>query len=217
MGKGICHIIGACDPAAVRFLPKAGDLIIAADGGYSALDELGVIPNFAVGDFDSLGFVPRDTEVLRHPVMKDDTDMMLAVKLGLDREYRDFRLYGGIGGRLDHTLANIQALAYIVNRGGRAVLAGAEHNVTLVKNGRIIFDKHAEGYVSVFAYGGDTTGVTLTGLLYPLNNAVLTCDFPLGVSNRFTGVQSCVEIGSGSAVVVWSGDVDKTVLDIVVK
>ena len=68
------------------------DLVIAADGGLAHLQKLNAEPQVILGDFDSLGFVPADARVF--PVEKDDTDAMLSVRLGLDRGYQDFLLYG---------------------------------------------------------------------------------------------------------------------------
>ncbi|MCR5262595.1 MAG: thiamine diphosphokinase, partial [Clostridiales bacterium] len=73
-----------------------GDLVIAADAGYLYFNGKDIAPDLIVGDFDSLGEAPSGDNVVRHPVIKDDTDMMLAVKIGLERGYRIFMLYGGI-------------------------------------------------------------------------------------------------------------------------
>ena len=90
-----CYIYGAMPCGSTEKLEK-GDLLIAADGGYAYLQ--GQKPDLVVGDFDSLGYVPEGEQIIRHPVQKDDTDMLLAVREGLKRGYRKFVLYGGIGG-----------------------------------------------------------------------------------------------------------------------
>ena len=106
----VCVIVGAV-PEDDLYIPQ-GAYCIAADKGVLQFQSRHIEPDLVVGDFDSLGFVPKARELVRHPVEKDDTDMMLAVREGLRREYRDFLLYGGLGGRLDHTLANIQTLGF---------------------------------------------------------------------------------------------------------
>ena len=106
----ICYIVGACPPGALCLAPGRPSLVIAADQGLRHLEAAGIAPDLIVGDFDSLGTVPQGANVIRHPVEKDDTDMMLAVKTGLERGCRTFVLYGGLGGRLDHTYANFQTL-----------------------------------------------------------------------------------------------------------
>ena len=88
-----CYIYGAMPCGSTEKLEE-GDLLIAADGGYAYLQ--GQKPDLVVGDFDSLGYVPEGEQIIRHPVQKDDTDMLLAVREGLKRGYRKFVLYGGI-------------------------------------------------------------------------------------------------------------------------
>lgn len=185
-----------------RVAPTQGDFVIAADAGYAALVRQGIRPDLVVGDFDSLGEAPAGENVVRHPVQKDDTDMMLAVKLGLERGFLDFRLYGALGGRLDHTLANVQTLQYLAAHGARGFLVG-DVCLTAVMNGEIRFRPEARGVISVFCLASPATGVDLEGLLYPLRNHTLTPDFPLGVSNEFTGAPSCVRVGEGCVVVVF--------------
>lgn len=199
----ICYIIGAWHGEDAVIRPQAGDFVIAADGGYAALQALGVTADLVVGDFDSLGYVPQAEDVVQHPVMKDDTDMMLAVKLGLDRGYRNFVLTGSVGGRLDHTLANLHILAYLARRGCPAFLLGEDAALTAVHNGALTFAPEHTGTLSLFAWGGTARGVTLTGLLYPLENAALTPEHPLGVSNEFLGQTARVSVENGTLLALW--------------
>ncbi|MCD8021752.1 MAG: thiamine diphosphokinase [Lachnospiraceae bacterium] len=90
-----------------RLSPEPGDLVIAADGGYRYLQKLGVEPDILMGDFDSLEIVPEHRHLIRHSPIKDDTDMALAVAWAEKAGYETFFLYGGLGGRLDHSLANL--------------------------------------------------------------------------------------------------------------
>lgn len=178
------------------------DHILAADGGLAHLQALGLQPHGIVGDFDSLGYIPQDAKV--YPVEKDDTDAMLAVRLGLQLGYDRFLIYGGMDGpRLDHTLANFQTLQFIADRGATGFLIGKDYIATVVKNRKLTFSGGAEGIVSVFCMGADAQGVSLTGLQYPLENGILSAGFPLGVSNHFTGAPACVEVREGSLLVLW--------------
>ena len=208
----LCWAVGAGDFYAPAFTPRAGDLVIAADGGAAHLSGIGARPDLVLGDFDSLGRVPAGENVLRFPPEKDDTDMMLAVKEGLRRGYSRFVLLGGLGGRLSHTLANIQTLAWLSQRGARGVLAGRDENVTALTDGQLVFGAAHRGYVSVFCMGAAAEGVTLTGLKYPLAGARLESDFPLGVSNEFTGREAHVSVRKGTLAVVWSHRLDDALL-----
>jgi len=178
------------------------DHIIAADGGLTHTQSLGIAPHDILGDFDSLGYIPADSRVF--PVEKDDTDAMLAVRRGLQLGFREFLLYGSLDGpRLDHTIANFQTLQFLADHGACGYLVGRDQLVTVVKDGLLRFPAGLEGTVSVFCMGPDATGVTLTGLYYPLTGGTLTSGFPLGVSNHFTGAEAAIEVKNGSLLVIW--------------
>ncbi len=204
-----CYVVGAGEFDGEGFAPQADDLVIAADGGYVHLAGLGVTPHIVVGDFDSLPAIPDHPCVIRHPAVKDDTDMMLAVKTGLQRGFRSFLLFGGTGGRPDHTLANLQTLAYLAEQGARGVLVGGGHTITALKDGRLAFDARFQGFLSVFCLGDRAEGVTLRGLKYTLTDATLTCQVPLGTSNEFLGTPASVEVARGTLLVVWAGGLDR--------
>jgi len=178
------------------------DHIIAADGGLRHIQALGIIPHTVLGDFDSLGYTPDGANVF--PVEKDDTDAMLAIRRGLQLGFRDFLLYGSLDGpRLDHTIANFQALQYLCDHGAAGFLIGKTYLATVVKNGALVFPAGCDGIVSVFCSGADAEGVTLENLHYPLKKARLTAGFPLGVSNHFIQQQARVEVQRGSLLVLW--------------
>lgn len=183
--------------------PAPDDFLIAADGGLKHASSAQLTPDAIVGDFDSLGFIPEGAEVF--PVEKDDTDSMLAIRMGLERGCRTFYLYGALDGdRLDHTVANFQALRFLRSRGARGFLIGNHQIVTLIENEALHFPAGCRGDLSVFAYGGTARAVTLEGLYYPLNRQELTPDFPLGVSNHFTGEEAAIRVENGALLVLWS-------------
>ena len=202
-----CFIIGAGDFDGLLRQPAEGDLVIAADGGFRRLAELGMDPDIVLGDFDSLGYVPDHPNLLQVPSEKDDTDMLLALKTGLSRGYSSFHLYGGLGGaRLDHSLANLQSLHFVAVRGARAYLIGGGAVVTAIRNGEIRFPSTCRGYVSVFCAGSPAEGVTLEGLKYELRDGTLCPDMPLGVSNEFQGVPARAAVRNGTLLVTWQAD-----------
>lgn len=178
---------------------RPDDYLIAADGGYAEAISQGLRPDLVVGDFDSLGAAPAHENVVQHPVMKDDTDMMLAVKLGFERGYDRFFIYGALGGRLDHTLANVQTIMYIANRGGQGWIIG-DACLTAIHNGELRFRAEAQGVISVFCLSGAANGVTIEGLLYELSGHTMHSDIALGVSNEFTGRPSRVAVEDGTLV-----------------
>ncbi|MEG1878654.1 MAG: thiamine diphosphokinase [Pseudoflavonifractor sp.] len=186
-------------------MPRPGDFLIAADGGYAWLQDLGLTPDLVIGDMDSLNTPPTGVEVLRLPREKDDTDMLAAVRVGMEKGCRSFQIYGGTGGRFDHTLANLQLLAWLSQRQCAGVLYGTDWTATAVTEGALTLPPAEGDMLSVFAWGGDALGVDLVGLKYPLKDATLTCQMPLGVSNEFTGVPACVSVKTGTLLVVQQG------------
>ncbi|WP_295631945.1 thiamine diphosphokinase [uncultured Intestinimonas sp.] len=204
MEAGICYVVGAGEFCPRGLTPGPGDLVIAADGGFAALEGLGLSPDLVVGDFDSLGHRPDHPHVVALPVEKDDTDMHSAIRLGWERGYRAFRLYGGTGGRIDHTLANIQSLAWLASQGGRGWLVGPDWTATVLSDGgALTLEAGRQGTVSVFCLGDRAEGVDIQGLKYGLSDGVLTADYPLGVSNSFLGGESRVSVRRGKLLVLW--------------
>ncbi len=215
-----CVIIGAgaCD---VQWLKKElilgeKDLCIAADGGLDYLSEIGLIPDIVLGDMDSLdneemleaSHADSRFRVKRLPVEKDDTDMLAAIKEGLAAGYQQFALYGALGGRLDHTLANIQCLLYLRNRGAKGIIVSDDVTLMLVRNESITFsaDYARKGKrISVFAFGGDAYGVSEKGLKYLLDNVTVALEFPIGVSNEFTGEDAEIEVKNGMLLICVEG------------
>lgn len=196
-----CYIVGAGDFYGFVKRPAEDDCVIAADGGFAVCQAEGVKPRWTLGDFDSLGCVPQTENVVQMPVEKDDTDMVLAVKKGLELGCKTFHIYGGTGGRLDHTVANLQTLLYLKNHGAEGYLYDHNGYYTVLKNEKKVFDAREKGILSVFAMNGDAKGVTIAGGQYPAENAVFTCDVVLGVSNHFIGNAISVEVLDGTLLV----------------
>ena len=201
--KGECILVGAGERTEDVFSPGPEDLVIAADGGYGWLAEQGVEAGLVVGDFDSLSAPPRHPNVVRLPVEKDDTDTMAALRMGMERGYRHFRIYGGTGGRFDHTLANLQILAWLSRQGCQGRLYAKDWIASAVTDGALSFGPERRGTISVFSQSDRSEGVYLEGLKYPLTDATLTNDFALGVSNEFTGRPARVSVARGTLLVVW--------------
>lgn len=199
----ICCIVGACAPGEICLPEKWETFVVAADGGLRYLEERGIAPDLVVGDFDSLGHVPKGDNVLLHPVEKDDTDTMLAVKLGMERGYDTFLLYGCHGGRPDHMYANYQTLQFLAAGGARGYLVGDGWVSCVIHNGELVFPEELSGTISVFCPDGEAKGVDLEGLYYPLQGGTLTSGFPLGVSNHFIGENAVVTVREGTLLVMW--------------
>ncbi len=180
---------------------SCGSLVIAADGGLVNLAGCGAEADILIGDYDSTS-EPEQPHI-KLPCVKDDTDTLAAVRIGLEKGCAEFHIWGGTGGsRSDHTMANIQCVAMLSKKGKRAYLHGDGITVTAVSDGgSIAFSPDKKGYVSVFAYSDICTGVCLKGLKYTMNDGELTNDMPLGCSNEFIGEPSEVSVRTGTLLI----------------
>ncbi|MDR1953194.1 MAG: thiamine diphosphokinase [Clostridiales Family XIII bacterium] len=219
--KSRCVIIAAYQSARISDSVDIGadDLILCADGGYAHARAEGITPHVLIGDFDSLTAdeVTEGVEVIRLDTEKDYTDTLACAKYGIGKGIDDFVIVGGIGGRFDHTVANLQTLSFLTDMRCRAWIADGKNRATMVdsvkKNpyeliaeiegpvvdalgsdfgeesacGSIVLDARADYKFSVYSYEERSTGVNISGAKYPLNDAVLTQSFPIGTSNEFLG------------------------------
>ena len=184
------------------------DYLICADSGYRHCVQLGFSPQLVLGDFDSYaGVVQSDCELLRYPIEKDDTDTMLAVKQALQRGYERLVLVGMLGGRLDHTLANIQTLVYAVEHGAAAQIIDSSCYITVIKGGQTAQIPYQQGFhFSVFCHSDCASGVCIRHAKYELEDAQITNGFPIGVSNSFLeGQPAQISVKQGILVILSTG------------
>lgn len=199
MGK--CVIVGAGDFFGLRRKPGDDDFVIAADGGYDYLFKEGIRIDLLIGDMDSINKDFSQINCIILPTKKDDTDMIAAMREGLKKGFTQFEIYGALGGRLDHTLANVQSLLFLKNKNANGIIYGKEDSLELISNESRIFSSDMSGMISVFAYGGNAHHVTERGLEYEVNDETLECGFPLGVSNQFIGKQAMIEVKDGKLLI----------------
>ncbi len=200
-----CIIFAAGSYYGMPIEVRQGDLVIAADAGCLICQKESIQPDLLIGDFDSLPENTLDVPVIRYPVEKDDTDTMLAIRKGFEYSADEFHIIGGTGGqRSDHTLANIQALAYIASHGGRGFLYDRNAVYTVIIDSSISIRKTVEwGLLSLFSMSTECRGVSIKGAQYPLESGTLRMDFPLGVSNHITDDEAYVEVKDGCLLVCW--------------
>lgn len=191
------------------YAPRPGDYVLCADGGWQLARAMGVRPDRVIGDFDSSD-EPAGERTERVPVEKDDTDTMLCLKRGLALGFEAFRIVGGFGGRLDHTLANLQTLHYAALRGARAEMADGRRWATAIYNEGIRIPADVLGGVpaklSVLSLTDESRGVTIRGAKYPLENGTLTNAFPLGMGNDFAAEAVEIAVAEGVLLVTACGE-----------
>lgn len=194
------------DPQRYQGAIRPGDFVICCDGGYAHAQTLGVQPDLILGDFDSYeGELPAGIPTEGFSSIKDDTDTMLAIKEAIHRGYEEVLLLAALGGRMDHSFANLQSLMYLRKAGRQGQIFGARDRAYLLLSGESLTLPREEGVaVSVFSYGEQAEGVTLQGLFYPLRDATLTSAFPLGVSNHFAAPKAEISVSKGALLVLIS-------------
>ena len=208
--SGKCILIGAGDLTVGELKKGKDDFCIALDGGIGYCGFLNVEPDLIIGDFDSVTEEERiavetiereaPERVIRLKPEKDDTDMLFALKYALEKGYQEFRIYAGTGGRLDHTLANVQCLLYLKKHDAVGYLMDGNGMIMVLKNESVRFRKNMEGVLSLFSLGERCEGVTITGMKYCLDNAAITNDFPIGISNEFIGQEAEIKVLNGELV-----------------
>ncbi len=189
---------------AVEF--SAEDFIICADNSFPRAIAENIKPDLIIGDFDTGAPVcfPEGIEAKRFPVEKDDADSMLCVKEAASRGYTDITVVGGISGRLDHTFANIQMLAYGVSNGLNIRIADGENEVFLMSPGKIKLPRKRGFSLSLFSYDEEARGIDISGVKYPLSGGTLTNRFPLGLSNEITAEYAEITLAQGLLLIIIS-------------
>lgn len=216
MGPERAVLMCAGDYEQIPISVKPGDYVVAVDAGLERLLAQKIEPDLVLGDFDSLdkgyyAFLEKlekdhPDRLLRLPVEKDDTDTIYAARICLKKGCRKFLFYGALGCRLDHTIANIQTLAWLKDQGADGALIGKNVLVTVIEGENVLLPDGYEGTFSLFALDPKVTGVTIKGMKYPLSDAVLTSSFPLGVSNEVLASKpASVEVREGKALIILQG------------
>lgn len=204
--KNCLIIAGGCYSDICRQTPY--DYVIACDAGVLFARQMGINPDLILGDFDSLSApVPAEYEgvpVMRYPAMKDDSDTMLAVKAALQKGFDKITLTCALGGRLDHTYANLQTLAYIAQNGHIGELLSDDTHILTFAGGSITLPQK-EGYtLSLFSHTDCCRDVSITGSLYDVACIDLRNTVPLGLSNAWRDEAITISMKEGILLIIMS-------------
>lgn len=188
--------------------PKGEDYVIAADAGLINARRFGVEPHVLVGDFDSLGEpdVGKDTEVIRVPAEKNETDTQLAVKLALEQGAREIVIVGGLDGRLDHTLSVLGILEYLDSIHVHGIVTNGKNRARFLRNNSTLIPRSHFRYISLIAADPKVKGVSVEGCKYPLHRATLDRLNQYAVSNEIDGNCALVDVRRGGVWIVESMD-----------
>lgn len=186
------------------------DFILCADGGYDYAEAAGIKPDMLIGDLDSIT-VPNDPAIqtLIFPSEKDDTDTGICLQTALDQGYREILIIGGLGGRLDHTMSNIQLITGKCHLADRISIRDKSNSCTVITNGSVTLPYIKNQYVSIFSMTEKSTGVTTSGLKYPLDNATMVYGSTLGTSNEIIDKEATISVKDGKLLIITSMEEQK--------
>ena len=189
--------------------PKGDDLKISADCGYENAKKLGIVPDFAVGDFDSgnRAEFPRETEIIEVPAEKDFTDTQLAVDVALEHGADYIVIIGGLSGRLDHTMSNLSLLEKLWALGIRAIITDGKNRARYIERTSELVPHAGFKYLSLIAADKEAKGVSIEGCKYPLKNAKLTrTNNSFTTSNEILKNCALVSVKKGGLYIIESRD-----------
>lgn len=194
-------------------LKEKHDCIIAVDKGIEALHELNIKPNYIVGDFDSVNkeiiniYRNENIPIQQHNPEKDYTDTELGIKLAISLKSTKISVVGGIGTRLDHTLANIHILKHCLDNDIVCEMLDEHNKVYLINHNFQIEKSKAFGkYISIIPLTTEVSGITLKGFKYPLKDYTLAIGKSLGISNEIEDDYADIDLKEGILIVIESKD-----------
>ena len=182
-------------------------VIICTDGAAERMREIGRVPHMIVGDMDSIGeetllyFEEKGSRIVRHPERKDETDTQIALECAFEMAPERIRIFGALGGRIDHALANISLLVMCVKRGIDTKIVDEGCELFVISDSCVI-DSRKDETVSLLPLSTDVRGITLDGFEYPLTGATMEIGVPYGISNRLNGTRGTISVASGYLLVI---------------
>lgn len=190
---------------------RRAEFVICVDGGAKYLRNLGIVPDVLVGDLDSISnedleyFKSLNIEIIKYPTQKDMTDAEIAVDYAVDKGFTEIIIIGGIGTRLDHSLANILLVKKLLDKGIKGILVNENNEITMIKD-IIEIEREKDVKVSLLPLTGVVEGITTKGLFYPLKGEDIEMGSSRGVSNEFKDDVAEVSIKNGILMVIKSKD-----------
>ncbi len=208
MKRAFIYTGGIIHPNHITEHPKAEDLCIAADSGYHNAKKLGERVDILIGDFDSIGQVPRDEvkEIREVPAEKDLTDTQIAVEIAVAEGAEEMILIGGLSGRLDHSLSNLGILEDMYSRNLHGYMTDGQNRVHYIKSSSTLIARSAYKYISILAADETVKGVSIEGGKYPLKNQTLKRRLQYAVSNEITGNVVLISVKKGGIFIIESRD-----------
>ncbi|MCK9479660.1 MAG: thiamine diphosphokinase [Firmicutes bacterium] len=182
------------------------DIIICADGGYNTATLIGIVPHIVIGDMDSIsGAVPSSIKKIVYPKNKDKTDLHLCIDYALENGCKEIILLNSFGGRIDHSIAALVSLKYIMENNAEGMLVTKSSKAFLTDE-KATIKRSIYSKISLVPLTDTVSGVTTSGLQYPLENATLHQSANMGISNAFSSGVASVEIKEGLLFIICEED-----------
>lgn len=191
-----------------------GANIIGVDKGVEYLYHHSIMPQYIVGDFDSVGqeiirYYREETKVAirEYNPIKDASDTEIALRLAMTIGSKEIYILGATGGRLDHLWANIQTLSIACKSNIKAYILDKRNKITVIDKPCVLKKSEAYGkYLSIFSLSGEIFDLNLRGTKWPLAHHTLKPMDSLTVSNQFHSEEVEIDFSSGVLVVMETRD-----------
>ncbi len=193
-----------CNSDFIKTQYSSDDFVVCADKGYEFCKNANITPNLIIGDFDSCSIdLPQNVDTVKLNPVKDDTDTLSCIKKALEHGCDDFLILGALGGRTDHTYANISLLKILEKKNIPAEIRTESELIVMLSNREYRAENVKGKTFSVFPFGCEKCDVTYKGnVAYPVENYTMTADFPIGISNIFYDDTCFVEIKNGTGILI---------------
>lgn len=184
------------------------DYIICADGGANHIYNMDIVPDYIIGDLDSVDssivnyYKNLNVKFERFPSKKNETDTELCIYLAKNLKVKEIDFYFALGGRIDHTIANINLLYFVKSIGMIPTIISEKEIIQIAINEEIEIKGNIGDTVSVIPLSGDAKGVTLTNFEYPLEEYDMKFYLPLGISNVMLENKCRVKVNEGSLIAI---------------
>ena len=196
-----CYVIGGGPFDGFFDKIEENDLVITADRGFDHARSAGLIPDMAIGDFDSTSRPDFENTIALNPI-KDVTDTVAAIDFAIEKGYEDIIIYAGLGGRESHTISNIKSMFYYKKNGINIRLKAAGKEIFVIDKDYSYKYDGRDFYVSIFSLT-EKSKLDIKGLFYELEDYEMTNDDALGVSNETKESDFKIKVKEGILLVIF--------------
>lgn len=186
---------------------KKYDVVICADGGLTHAAKLDLVPQVALGDFDSTSdhtlkyFQSKGTKIIRYSTIKNQTDTEIALDYALNERPESIEILAGLGSRFDHSLANVHLLKKALEKDIPCTIVTEHNEIMLIDSGILLEGEEGEG-ISLLPLTEVVRGINTRGLGYPIKDGEFLLGAPYGVSNYMNHIKAEIKIDEGLLLVM---------------